>query len=389
MRIDVKDPKEGRMATESILLVDDNAANLQMLYQLLEKGVGCKLLVAKTGEAALAIARRQVPDLILLDIMMPGIDGFEVCRRLKSDPATARVPVIFLSALDETADKVKGLQLGAVDYVSKPFQAEEVIARVNTHLTLHRLTLEVREQRDRLEHELKVVSDLQRELLPRRLPDLSGLQLAQHYETSRYAGGDYYDVVELPDGRCGLLVADSEGHSAPATVMMAMTCALFRSCPELHAQPERVLAYVNDNLCKVNRESFVTAIYAVLDPRARSLRVARAGHPLPILFRPGEAQAREVPCEGVFMMGFDPYEKVPVTDIALEPGDRLLFYTDGVSERFSHQNTPYGEERVCRRMAVPTADPADLIAALMQDLEAFAGGRPADDDQTLLLAFID
>ena len=170
-----------------------------------------------------------------------------------------------------------------------------------------------------------MVSDLQRELLPRHLPELPGLRLAEHYETSRYAGGDYYDAVGLPDGRCGLLVADSEGHSAPAAVMMAMTCALFRSCPELHGQPGRLLAYINDNLCKVNRESFVTAIYAVLDPRARSMQVARAGHPLPILFRPGEAQARELPCEGVLMMGFDPYDSVPVVDIPLAPGDRLSF----------------------------------------------------------------
>ena len=377
------------MAAESILLVDDNAANLQMLYQLLEKNVGCKLRVAKTGEAALAIAGKQLPDLILLDIMMPGIDGFEVCRRLKADPVTARAPVIFLSALDETADKVKGLQLGAVDYVSKPFQAEEVIARVNTHLTIHRLNREVQEQRDQLEHELKVVSDLQRELLPRQLPALPGLKLAEHYETSRYAGGDYYDAVALPDGRCGLLVADSEGHSAPATVMMAMTCALFRACPELHAEPDRVLATINANLCKVNRESFVTAIYAVLDPRTRRLRVARAGHPLPILFRPAEGRARELSCDGVFMMGFDPYDRVPVTDIQLEAGDRLLFYTDGVSERFNTDRQPYGEDRICGRMEVPAAGPAELVASLMQDLEAFAGGRPADDDQTLLLGFID
>jgi sigma-B regulation protein RsbU (phosphoserine phosphatase) len=374
--------------TESILLVDDHAANLQMLFQLLEKSVGCKLLVAKTGEAALAIARKQVPDLILLDIMMPGIDGYEVCRRLKADPATAQVPVIFLSALDETADKVKGLQLGAVDYVSKPFQAEEVIARVNTHLTLHRLSRELKEQRDRLEHELKVVSDLQRDLL-RQLPDIPGLRLSEHYETSRYAGGDYYDVVELPEGRCGLLVADSEGHSAPATVMMGMTCALFRSCPELHGDPDRVLDYINSNLCKVNRESFVTAVYAVLDPRARSMRVARAGHPLPILYRSGEGPARELPCDGVFMMGFDPYEGVPVTDIRLESGDRLLFYTDGVSERFSARNVPYGEERICRAMESPAETPADLVQILMRGLEAFADGRPADDDQTLLMAFID
>jgi len=321
---------------------------------------------------------------------MPGIDGFEVCRRLKSDPATRPIPVIFLSALDETADKVKGLQLGAVDYVSKPFQAEEVIARVNTHLTIHRLNRQVQEQRDQLEHELKVVSELQRDLLPKGLPSIPGLQLAVHYDTSRYAGGDYYDAVKLPDGRCGLLVADSEGHSAPATVMMAMTCALFRSCPELHDRPDKVLDFINTNLCKVNKESFVTAIYAVYDGNRRTLRVARAGHPLPILFRPAEGEAREVPCEGVFMMGFDPYEQVPVTEILLGAGDRLLLYTDGVTERFSPGKQPYGEERLCRQMERPGADgPAEVIRGIMQDLEEFSSGRPADDDQTLVLAFIE
>ena len=378
------------MASESILLVDDNPTNLQMLFQVLEKSVGCKLLVAKNGETALTIARKTRPDLILLDIMMPGIDGFEVCRRLKADPATLSIPVIFLSALDETADKVKGLQLGAVDYVSKPFQAEEVVARVNTHLTIHRLNREVQNRRDQLEHELKVVSELQRELLPENLPCMRGLKLAVHYDTSRYAGGDYYDVVELPDGRCGLLVADSEGHSAPATVMMAMTCALFRSCPDLHDQPDKVLDFINTNLCKVNKKSFVSALYAVYDHHRRILRVARAGHPVPVLFRPAEVKARQMPCDGVFMMGFDPYDQIPVTDIRLEPGDRVLLYTDGVSERFNPDQQPYGEERLCRQMEQPGADgPAAVIAGIMQDLEAFSEGRPADDDQTLVMAFVE
>lgn len=378
------------MTAESILLVDDNQANLQMLFQLLEKSVGGKLLVAKNGETALNIARKIKPDLVLLDIMMPGIDGFEVCRRLKADPATRPIPVIFLSALDETADKVKGLQLGAVDYVSKPFQAEEVIARVNTHLTIHRLNREVQEQHDQLEHELKVVSELQRRLLPQSLPSTPGLRLAVHYDTSRYAGGDYYDVVALPDGRCGLLVADSEGHSAPATVMMAMTCALFRSCPQLHDRPEKVLDFVNTNLCKVNKESFVTAIYAVYDGTRRTLRIARAGHPPPILFRPAQGRAREVPCEGVFMMGFDPYEQIPVAEIHLEPGDRVLLYTDGVSERFNADKQPYGEERLCRQTERPGVDgPAAVVDGILQDLEAFSAGRPPDDDQTLVMAFIE
>ena len=179
--------------TESILLVDDQPANLQLLSQTLEN-LGCKLLFAKNGESALAIAQKALPDLILLDIMMPGIDGFEVCQRLKKNPDTRKIPVIFLSALDETGDKVRGLQLGAVDYVAKPFQPEEVIARVNTHLIIHRLNSEVQQQRDELEHELQVVSLLQRNLLPEQLPEITGLKLAVHYETSRYAGGDYYDL---------------------------------------------------------------------------------------------------------------------------------------------------------------------------------------------------
>ncbi|UCD32095.1 MAG: response regulator, partial [Desulfobacterales bacterium] len=148
---------------ESILMVDDNPTNLQVLFQTLES-MECRMLVAKDGQTALTIADKKLPDLILLDIMMPGMDGYEVCRRLKSQPSTQHIPVIFLSALSETDDKVKGLNIGAVDYITKPFQPEEVIARVNTHLTIHRLKSEVETQKDQLEQELKTVSDLQCDL---------------------------------------------------------------------------------------------------------------------------------------------------------------------------------------------------------------------------------
>ena len=124
--------------TEAVLLVDDNPTNLQLLFETLD-GRGYKLLIAKDGKTALSIARKAGPHLILLDIMMPEIDGYEVCRQLKADPATEEIPVIFLSALTDTKDKVQGLDLGAVDYVTKPFQPDEVIARVNTHLTVYRL----------------------------------------------------------------------------------------------------------------------------------------------------------------------------------------------------------------------------------------------------------
>ncbi len=373
---------------ESILLVDDQPANLQVLFQTLEK-LGSKLLFAKNGEMALAIAQKALPDLILLDIMMPGIDGFEVCRRLKANPDTRKIPVIFLSALDETGDKVRGLQLGAVDYVAKPFQPEEVIARVNTHLTIHRLNSKVQKQRDELEHDLQVVSRLQRNLLPERLPEIAGLKLAVHYETSRYTGGDYYDIAELPDSKIAILMADAEGHSAPATVMMAMTCALFRSCSTYLEEPDRVLAYLNENLCKVNRGSFVTALYAVYDAAAKTLKMVRAGHPLPVLYRPSLGASTELFCEGVLIMGIEPYTEVPVTEATLQPGDQLLFYTDGITERFNETQEPYGIDRLLQQFGTAdTDDPATTLKMIVDDLSRFAGHRLADDDQAMLMMVV-
>ena len=134
----------------TILLVDDNPTNLQLLFGTL-KGLGYKLLVAQSGEDALKVAQWAQPDLILLDILMSGMDGFETCEKLKESPQTRDIAVIFLSALDDTDDKIKGLSMGAVDYIAKPFQAEEVIARVETHLTIARLRTELAERNRQLE----------------------------------------------------------------------------------------------------------------------------------------------------------------------------------------------------------------------------------------------
>ncbi|MCB0258119.1 MAG: response regulator, partial [Calditrichaeota bacterium] len=121
-----------------ILIVDDNATNLGVLFDYL-KNATFRVLVAQHGKAALELLQEARPDLILLDVLMPEMDGFETCKHLKENPATRDIPVIFMTALTETVDKVRGFELGAVDYVTKPLQHEEVLARVNTHLTLGRL----------------------------------------------------------------------------------------------------------------------------------------------------------------------------------------------------------------------------------------------------------
>jgi len=375
---------------QTLLLVDDSPINLELLKETLD-GLGYLLFEASDGQTALELARQQLPDLILLDILMPGMDGFEVCRRLRQDESTAAIPVIFLSALDDMEDKVHGLELGAVDYIAKPFRLEEVIARVNTHLTIYQLKRKVQNQRDELERELQQVAETQRSLLLKDLPQISGLQLAVSYETSRYAGGDLYDVLPLGNNRWGILVADAEGHSTPAAVLMAMCCALMRSFVGDASDPAVVLTYLNSGLRKVEDSRLVTAIYAVYDADSRQLSLARAGHLQPLLYRPETGMAEEILCEGAFPLGLKPYTdvEVPILNIGLKPGDQLLFYTDGLTECFDNAGQIYGIERMKKVFAgADSVEPQAVLQAIHDDVVTFTAGHPADDDQTLLLAVV-
>ena len=279
-----------------------------MLLQFLG-GRGHTLLVAKSGEAALEIAAKSRPAVILLDVMMPGIDGFETCRRLKADERTRDAAVLFLSAAGETEQKLAGFEAGGVDYITKPIQGEEVVARVNTHLTIRRLNVELQAKISQIERELAVVQQMQRQLLPPALPRIGTLELAAHYSTSRYAGGDYYDVVALREGdgsdvprRWGILVADVSGHGTPAAVTMAMTRTAFHARPELHADPAAVLRAINDHFEYLWEETgFVTALLRRLR-RARPLASLRRRRPPP----PAAVPGRHGPGRGALLRGDRP-----------------------------------------------------------------------------------
>ena len=208
-----------------ILLVDDNPTNLQVLYQTLD-GHGYRLLAAKSGKDALSIAERVVPDLIMLDVMMPEMDGFETCARLKSSARTHESAVIFLSALTESSDKVHGLELGAVDFVNKPFQAEEVLARVRTHLTIRELQKQLHQRNEELEHELTVAQELLREALHRTDGVLLGESAAAQRlrrDIAEAAASDHTLLVSGPPGSDHEAVARAIHHQS-ARASRAFIC---------------------------------------------------------------------------------------------------------------------------------------------------------------------
>jgi sigma-B regulation protein RsbU (phosphoserine phosphatase) len=162
---------------EKVLIVDDSVDNRRLLVRTLQKS-GFELAEAANGKEALSRTREFYPDLILLDIMMPELDGYQVCETLKSDPDTADIPVIFLSAKTETQDKIKGLEIGGVDYITKPFDRGEVLARVRTQLKLRSLMKEILEKQKRLDEDLRAAAAIQASLLPQQLPELDGFACA-------------------------------------------------------------------------------------------------------------------------------------------------------------------------------------------------------------------
>jgi sigma-B regulation protein RsbU (phosphoserine phosphatase) len=373
----------------TVLVVDDSPVNLQVLVRTLQ-GTGHRVLAARDGRSALDIVRRARPDLVLLDVMMPEVDGFDVCRAIKADPDAQDTLVIFLSALGDVSDKVSGLQLGAVDYITKPIQAEEVLARVATHLTRQHLERELRRSRDRLNRELAGAARMQRLILPPQLPEHPGLRFAASYQTSRHAGGDYYDVLPLGEGRFGVMVADVSGHGAPAAIVMAMIRAALHSHPAVHADPAAVLQMLNTHFEYLwDSEMFATAIYATVDAGRREVRMACAGHPPPLLVRAGE-DARSIAVDAVTPLLMLPFDAVPISSVALRAGDRLLFYTDGVTERLDADGGMYDLARL-RTAISDTArlPPVALIDHVVADLERFAGGHEPEDDLTLVAVGID
>ncbi|MCC7241930.1 MAG: SpoIIE family protein phosphatase [Acidobacteria bacterium] len=374
-----------RVPSSTILVVDDSPVNLQVLVRTLHAS-GHRLLAATSGRAALDIAERARPDLILLDVMMPDMDGFEVCRALKSRPETQESVVIFLSALGEVSDKVSGLSIGAADYITKPIQAEEVLARVANHLTRQYLERELRRSRDRLDRELAAAADMQRRLLPRTMPADAGAAFAAFYQTSRHAGGDYYDVIALGGRRFGVMVADVSGHGAPAAIVMAMIRAVLHTFPGVPDDPLAVLTHINRHFDFLwDTAMFATAVYGVLDVERRTWRAVSAGHPTPLLIRPGR---EVVPAAGgsAMMLLFRDLGNVECPEQRLEPGDRLVVYTDGITDRQAPNGTLFDQDRLTTSLARSAASsPEAIVSAVMTDLERFAGGREADDDQTLVV----
>jgi phosphoserine phosphatase RsbU/P len=240
-----------------------------------------------------------------------------------------------------------------------------------------------------VDRELKIVADIQRSLLPQRLPAITTMELATYYQTSQWAGGDYYDFFELPEGRWGFLIADVSGHGTPAAVMMAILHSLAHGHPGHPEPPAALLRHVNQRLAaRYTAENgvFVTAFYGIYDPDRRTLIYGSAGHHPPRLKRCSQGQVDSLEEVGGLPLGlFNGLEYAQAT-LTLNPGDLLVLYTDGITEAMNARNEQFGLERLDAVLAQCDRNAFDMVGAILEALDRFTGGKAPDDDRTLVLA---
>ncbi len=370
---------------KTVLLVDDAPANIQIVNSILKDIY--KIRIATSGAKALELVNvTPPPDLVLLDVMMPEMDGYEVCARLKLDPETRDIPVIFLTGQTEVEDETKGFDVGAVDYIHKPFSPAVVKARVQTHLVLRGIREQLAQQLITIQKELETARQIQLSILPSAIPKMKGLDIAARYIPMTSVAGDFYDFIVVDEKHIGILVADVSGHGMPAALIASMLKIALSSQVGHAADPAKVLLGLNQALCGKFEHHFVTAAYVFIDMQNLTLTYAGAGHP-PLLLWGGREDVRSVEENGLFLGKFS-FASYTSVELPIKAGDRILLYTDGIPETTNPAGVEFGTDGFRKFLEAEQSTSADHFAdQLLEELSRWSlrgATEELDDDMTIV-----
>ena len=379
------------ISNSNILVVDDTPANLRLLMEIL-RDVGYKVRPANNGPRAFSTIEKEPPSLILLDIMMPDMDGYQVCEHLKAHEKTRDIPVIFISALTETFDKVKAFSVGGVDYITKPFQTEEVLARVETHLKLHELQRQLQAENLRMKAELDVSRRLQQMLLPteKELQQIDCLDIACFMEPAVEVCGDYYDVLSQ-DGWVFIGIGDVTGHGLESGALAIMVQSSIRTLLASYHELDSVkfLSALNQmvyhNVIRMNVGKSLTL--ALLSYQNGQLVLTGQHEELIIVRATGDIEHIDTMDLG-FPIGldFEMAKFVNQSTVSLNPSDVVVLYTDGITEAENIDGLLYGQERLCEMTQKNYKKNAhEIQQAVIADVRQFIGEQKVFDDMTLLV----
>lgn len=368
------------LSESRVLVVEDVKANVDVLVQALRDDY--KISVALNGEAALRSVEKSLPDLLLLDIVMPGIDGYEVCRRLRSDARTREIPIMFLSSLEDVRDKARGFEVGGNDYLTKPFDVLEVKARVRSLLKAKAYSDEVKE---RMTAELRVAREIQQGLFPRKELQIPGFEVIGWCKPATETGGDYYDWCRLSAKESFVVLGDATGHGLGPALLIASCRAYVRADLPKDGDLAGFMSRLNARLADdMEGSRYVTFVGALMNESNSQIKLISGGH-CPVLIARANGSVEQVKAHGV------PLGVVPVstyqdaTQIQMGSGERIVIYTDGITEAKNLQGNMFGTERLIQAVIRHSRLEGEaFVEALYHDAMAFSNNAALQDDLTII-----
>ena len=374
-----------------ILVVDDEPKNVRIL-QIQLNARGYTVYTAADGLEALDIVEKEMPDLILLDINMPRMDGFEVVKRIRSNEITEFIPIVMITALRDTREnRIKSIEAGADDFIEKPFDSLEVLARVRSLLRIKHYQDTLAEYNTRLQEELQMARSIQEILIPQNgVQELSGFRIASYCCPEMAVGGDFYDVWEIAPNRLGVFISDVMGHGVSAafvTVFIKTILAEFQQ--QIEDNPGYLLEILNtrfNDLISSRLFMFATAFCGIIDLDKGKLICANAGHSFPLLYNTQQQTYQAIGDQntgnGLGIWRDSVYETIHYPFDRLS---RILLYTDGVYEAKNPQGEEFSADRL-QKLACACADKsaAGLITSVSEAIDTFTNNCPKDDDLTLI-----
>jgi CheY-like chemotaxis protein len=364
-----------------ILVVDDLPDNITILKTVL--GEAYNVRPAISGKAALRAARIEpLPDLILLDVMMPDMDGYTVCRHLKAEEQTRDIPVIFVTGRVHEADEIQGLETGAVDYITKPFSPSVVLARVRTHLVLRDALRQLDEYNHRLVEEKQVIESI---ILKMRTADPFDQHTVEHLVAPvEVTAGDIQFSTRTPDGRQLLLLGDFTGHGLKAAVAGPLVSYIFHRLSQEGSRGEEILTEINCQLkMRLPTGIFLAMILFELSADRSRATLWNAALPPVMRLRAGEIVGRYD--SGLLAMGVVKEQdlRAAATELVVHRGEYFYFFTDGIVEAHNPQGELFGLARLelfLQHVALGNRQIVDLA----RELREFTGCSQHEDDVTLM-----
>ncbi len=375
--------REKKYEKPKVLVIDDSKLNRAIVKKTLTRE-NMEISEAADGIEGLEILKKHKFDLVLVDIIMPNLDGFGFIEQFKNRLKDDFTPVILMTGSEDLNTKIKGLNIGADDYLIKPLNENELLARVNSLIRLKKTHDELYEKNQMIQKELSIAQKVQQFIIPRDFDHIQYPKISGRYLPIEDIGGDFFDCYKLGDDT-GILIADVTGHGIPAAMVMTMSKMMFGLYASQIDSPHILLSRINNEIRKLILDNqYITAFYLIYDSEHRCIRFTNAGHARPLYFRRASGKILALDTDGLFV-GIKDDTEYEEKSLNVQEGDRLFLYTDGITEIKNSEREEFGEKRLARYL-LNNADVkgSAFCDSLLAEVRLFTGGQSPNDDIAFL-----